>query len=250
MCRAPRSLAAILFAFVPAVASAQVTLVPGQTACNSGSSVASITATLPAPTTPGNSVVCVSGTFTTSRTVSSCADSNAGDVGATTIADFTDGSAPFSRSHVLVYPVTTGAAAQTVTYSGALSGAGYVCVAEYAGLNSAAYLVDTAITSNLTSTTSFSSGTLTTTTANALLVGTFLVTGALTAVADGTFTTLDRAADRYFAYRIVAATGGYAFTPTTGSSASGQTILASIAGTAGGGGGGGTARGALTRILP
>jgi hypothetical protein len=212
-----------------------IALIAGQTATATGSGVSSISATLPNPTTPGNCVVCISGTFSTSRD-GSVADGNAGDAASTEIADNSAGATPFSRIHVHVYPVTTGNATQTFTYSGSLGGSGYIAVAEFSGLDAAGFLVDAPVTSNLTSTTSFGSGTLTTTRADTLLVGAFMVSGGLTPIADGAFTQLDRAADRYFAYRIVSATGGYSFTPTTGSSAGGHTVLAAIAGTSAGGG--------------
>jgi hypothetical protein len=212
-----------------------IALVAGQTATGTGSGVSSITATLPSATTPGNVVVCWSGTFTTTRD-GSLADSNAGDAASTECADSSAGSTPFSRIHVHAYLVTTGAAAQTFTYGGALSGAGYIAVAEFTGLAGGGLLVDAAVGTNVQTNTTFGSGTLTTTRADTLLCGAFMVSGALTPVADAGFTSLDRAADRYFGYRIVSATGGYAFTPTTGSSASGQTVLAAVAGTAAAGG--------------
>lgn len=238
-------LASLVWLLWAVPAQAAITVV--QTQCNTGSGVSSITVTFGGATTAGNFVVALSATYSSGRDVT-FADGNGGETWSEpTNGDVTYGSPIFGRTHINAMTVSTGSTTIVATYSGSLGGNGTVCAYEFTG--GAATLFSLGARDGLqSSTTSFStasggtsSGTITTTATNSVLVGMTWGGGGATLSCDAAYTSVRATTDEAFCYRIVSSTGTYGITNTGSVSANGATHLAAIDGTGGGGGGGGGA---------
>jgi len=227
----------------PAQAAISVTVTP-VCANHSGSSVS---ITLGSTPSAGDTVIYVAYSFDNGRTLSSVVDGNAGDASAVIGSDLNTGSPTFTRLQVAGFRVTTGSTAITATYSGSLIGTRGCAFAVSGAANPVAF--NTAISGTSATTTTHTSGNITTTVADSMLVGVVMVTGAGTPAVPASWTSGDGTADGRFDYRILSATNTLAYTPTTAGNASGNIMITALQGTAGGGGGT-AARGSLIGVLP
>lgn len=191
--------------------------------------------TLGSTPSAGDTVVYVAWSFDFGRTLNSVTDGNGGDAATVIAFDRSQGSPSFTRVQTAAFRVTTGHATITGTYSGSLTFTRGCAFAVSGAADPVAF--DTFVGADTSSVTTHSSGNLTTTVADSLVLGAIAVTAAAGPTLPGGWTVIGATADGRNDYRILSSTTTLAYAPTTGSAASANVAITALRGTGGGGGG-------------